>query len=97
VDLSNAYKQVQVQEEGWTTKHAPFKLNNGYMPSMIHKIHSDNIIPKGIKEFTILLMPTTLIIDETTNQELFKETWYSYQQKISIYHLGVHVNFALSL
>jgi hypothetical protein len=34
-----------------TTKYAPFKLNSGYMPSMICKICSDDIISKGIKEF----------------------------------------------
>ena len=35
-----------------TTKYMPFKLNSGYMPSMICEIHLDNTIPKGIKEFT---------------------------------------------
>ena len=34
-----------------TTKYAPFELNNGYMPSMIHEIQSDNVAPKGIKDF----------------------------------------------
>lgn len=34
-----------------TTKYAPFELNSGYMPSMICEIRSDDIIPKGIKEF----------------------------------------------
>jgi hypothetical protein len=34
-----------------TTKYAPFKLNSEYMPSMICEICSDNVIPKGIKEF----------------------------------------------
>ena len=34
-----------------TTKYAPFELNNGYMPSMIRKIQSDNVAPKGIKDF----------------------------------------------
>jgi hypothetical protein len=34
-----------------TTKYAPFELNSGYMPSMICKIRSDNIIPEEIKEF----------------------------------------------
>ena len=34
-----------------TTKYTPFELNSGYMPSMICEIHSDNLIPKGIKEF----------------------------------------------
>jgi hypothetical protein len=34
-----------------TTRYAPFKLNGGHMPSMICEIRSDNVIPKGIKEF----------------------------------------------
>jgi hypothetical protein len=34
-----------------TTRYAPFELNGGHMPSMIHEIQSDNVIPKGIKEF----------------------------------------------
>jgi len=34
-----------------TTKYAPFELNGGYMPSMIKKIHTDRIIPKGIQAF----------------------------------------------
>jgi hypothetical protein len=34
-----------------TTRYAPFELNGGHMPSMIHEICLDNVIPKGIKEF----------------------------------------------
>jgi hypothetical protein len=34
-----------------TTKYTPFELNSRYMPSMIHEIQSDDIIPKGIREF----------------------------------------------
>jgi len=34
-----------------TTKFVPFELNRGYMPSMLKKIWSDDIIPKGIKSF----------------------------------------------
>ena len=34
-----------------TTKYAPFELNNGYMPSMIREIRSDDVAPKGIKDF----------------------------------------------
>jgi len=34
-----------------TTKYVPFKLNRGYMPSMIKKIRADGIIPKGIQAF----------------------------------------------
>jgi len=34
-----------------TMKFAPFELNGGYMPSMLKKIRSDDIIPKGIKSF----------------------------------------------
>jgi len=32
-------------------KFAPFKLNGGYMPSMMKEIRSDEAIPKGIKLF----------------------------------------------
>jgi hypothetical protein len=34
-----------------TTGYAPFELNGGYMPSMIHEICSDSTIAKGVKEF----------------------------------------------
>ena len=34
-----------------TTKYAPFELNNGYMPSIICEIWSDDVAPKGIKDF----------------------------------------------
>ena len=34
-----------------TTKFAPFKLNGGYMPSMLKEICSDNAIPVGIQAF----------------------------------------------
>ena len=34
------------------TKFAPFELNGGYMPSMIKEIHSDKVIPRGIRIFT---------------------------------------------
>jgi len=34
-----------------TTKFVPFELNEGYMPSMLKEIWSDDIIPKGIKSF----------------------------------------------
>ncbi|KAG6858090.1 hypothetical protein C0995_016144, partial [Termitomyces sp. Mi166 len=34
-----------------TTGYAPFKLNNGYMPSMIKELHSDKVIHKGIRDF----------------------------------------------
>ncbi|KNZ81350.1 hypothetical protein J132_01264 [Termitomyces sp. J132] len=30
---------------------APFKLNSGHMPLMIHEIRSYTAIPKGIKQF----------------------------------------------
>lgn len=31
-----------------TTGYAPFKLNGGYMPSMIHEIRGTETIPKGV-------------------------------------------------
>jgi hypothetical protein len=31
----------------------PFKLNRGYMPSMIRELHADEVIPKGIKVFAM--------------------------------------------
>jgi len=34
-----------------TMSYAPFELNGGHIPSMIKEIHSDKIIPKGIKDF----------------------------------------------
>jgi len=34
-----------------TTRYAPFELNGGYMPSMIQEIRSNDVIPKGIKDF----------------------------------------------
>ena len=34
-----------------TTKFVLFKLNKGYMPSMLREIRSDSMIPKGIKDF----------------------------------------------
>ena len=33
------------------TSYASFKLNRGYMPSMIRDIHLDDLVPKGIKSF----------------------------------------------
>jgi hypothetical protein len=34
-----------------TTKYIPFELNGGYMPSTIKELHTDEVIPKGIKAF----------------------------------------------
>jgi hypothetical protein len=33
------------------TRYAPFKLNGGYMPSIIKEIHADRVTPQGIKTF----------------------------------------------
>jgi hypothetical protein len=48
VDLTKFTINASVSE---TTRYAPFELNGGYMPSMICKIRTDEVIPKGIKEF----------------------------------------------
>jgi hypothetical protein len=48
VDLTEFAINVSISG---TTKYAPFELNSGYIPSMIREIRSDDIIPKGIKEF----------------------------------------------
>jgi hypothetical protein len=51
VDQVNLTKFTINASVSGTTKYTPFELNSGHMPSMICEIHSDNIIPKGIKEF----------------------------------------------
>ncbi|KXN88539.1 hypothetical protein AN958_07175 [Leucoagaricus sp. SymC.cos] len=35
-----------------STGYAPFKLNGGYMPSMIKEVRGNNLPPQGIKKFT---------------------------------------------
>ncbi|GLB44699.1 putative retrotransposable element tf2 155 kda protein type 1-like [Lyophyllum shimeji] len=34
-----------------TTRFAPFELNGGFMPSMIKEIRSDDIVPKGVRQY----------------------------------------------
>jgi hypothetical protein len=34
-----------------TTGYVPFKLNGGYIPSMLKEFRSDDVIPKGILSF----------------------------------------------
>jgi hypothetical protein len=48
IDLMEFTINASISE---TTRYAPFELNRGHMPSMICEIRSDNVIPKGIKEF----------------------------------------------
>jgi len=49
LDLTKFTINMSISE---TTKYVPFKLNEGYMPSMIKEIHTDEIIPKRIQAFT---------------------------------------------
>ena len=37
-------------------KFALFKLNRGYMPSMLREIRSDLVILKSIRDFTVLAL-----------------------------------------
>ncbi|KNZ75793.1 hypothetical protein J132_01539 [Termitomyces sp. J132] len=39
---------TSISEMTW---FAPFKLNSGYMPSMIQEIRADTVIPKRIQQF----------------------------------------------
>jgi hypothetical protein len=48
VDLTEFAINVSVSR---VTKYAPFKLNGGYMPSMIKEIRADGVTPQGIKTF----------------------------------------------
>jgi len=48
VDLTEFTINMSIAE---MMKFAPFKLNGGYMPSMMKKIGSDEAIPRGIRSF----------------------------------------------
>ena len=48
VDMTEFAINASVSE---TTKYAPFKLNGGYMLSMIQEVRPSSAIPKGIKDF----------------------------------------------
>jgi hypothetical protein len=36
-----------------STKHAPFELNYGYMPSMLKELPMHSVVPPGVTEFTV--------------------------------------------
>ncbi|KXN88587.1 hypothetical protein AN958_07106 [Leucoagaricus sp. SymC.cos] len=56
-----------------STEYAPFKLNGGYMSSMIKEVRGDNSLPQGIKKFAkVALINIAIAHDMITKLRVFQ-------------------------